>query len=312
VAKRILPIARELGVAVLEAAAHSAAAAAALVMDPLAVAFEHYHAALAVCEQSEMPRPAALFDLDTYCLTLTIGGIMHADAGHVAKARELLRRANERAEQLDHPFSRAQCLAMAVTAEGQLRDFAAARAWALRALPVARERGFRTTQAMAVVMSAWSNDSESAVDEMKRSVEEAEEGGVGNMSAVRLELAVVLTEAGRYDEARQELATVAEREEPFGERNYRTIRLTSEAEIAFRTGDIESAESLASEAQVDAQERGLVIHDLHAQLVLARVALARGEQTRARELLETIRAQLADEPAIPLSTEAEALLATLA
>jgi class 3 adenylate cyclase/tetratricopeptide (TPR) repeat protein len=101
-----------------------------------------------------------------------------------------------------------------------------------------------------------------------------------------------LVRAGRPGEGKRELEEALRRYEALGTTPYHSelYRFLADAELAL--GHTDAAAAAADRAIEHARAKGARHHEASAQRVQARVALAHGDPTRARELLEASRATL--------------------
>ena len=99
-----------------------------------------------------------------------------------------------------------------------------------------------------------------------------------------------LVQAGRPAEGRQKLEEALDRYTRIGTTPYHSelYRFLSEAHVAL--GDLAEAEAAAGSALSYARASGARHHEASAGRVLGKIALARGDRARARELLEASRA----------------------
>jgi len=185
---------------------------------------------------------------------------------------EEARRAFERAEHLEHPFSLAFALGANMWAHVFLEEPAEARSWAERALELTRQHGFAYLETAAQVVHGWARtrlNETSGPEEVERAVREWRASGSSIGMAIFLiyladaQLAAGHTEAAAAifeDPLLAELRTSEGWLEPL----VRCLR----ARVLTALGDAEAAEAIASAVEL-ARERGAHLIETRANSILA-------------------------------------------
>jgi tetratricopeptide (TPR) repeat protein len=310
---RVLALANDLDIPLLQAAGHMLCGNAAIITGPIREALDHFECARSICGKVEAPPPVGATDIYLPIAVDASYGAALAISGGLDRAIRLTEENIVRARDLGHPGTLSTALSLGNSIHRHLGNVQRTGEIAEELIQIAIEYGLHTSEAFGLVCSGWAAG-ESGIEDAKLGLERAAaSGAMGGLTDSHFAYVELLARCERWEEVVKALDVATEIGRRAGDlATYNSQYATLRAECARLHGASQAErEAIFLEALQTIRANGRFFYELGASVGLARLWVEQGRHDEARDLLRPLCERITEGAGIAAVAEARAMLDSL-